>query len=87
MLVSKKYGNVSIETVWCYEIFRKHWQIFKFILILITKPDGSYKTVGYSAGVDGYKTLPLEEVSPFGLAPFPHDMDGEDDKEQQPISA
>ena len=38
-------------------------------------------------GVEGYKTLPLEEVAPFGLAPFPHDLGGENDKEQRPISA
>ena len=56
-------------------------------IIFIEKPDGSYKTVGYSAGVEGYKTLPIDKISPFGLTPFPFDMGGEDDKELQPISA
>ena len=56
-------------------------------VIFIEKPDGSYKTVGYSAGVEGYKTLPIDKISPFGLTPFPFDMGGENDKELQPISA
>jgi len=44
-------------------------------------PDGSSKTVAYSAGIEGYKTRPLETIMPNGLAPFPHDLDGEEDKE------
>ena len=82
---------VSIEV---FFICQKYKNVIKFArysswftLFSITQPDGTYKTVGYSAGVDGYKTLPLEQVSPFGLAPFPHDMDGEEDKELEPISA
>ena len=31
--------------------------------------------------------MPLESIAPNGLAPYPKDMDGEDDKELLPLGA
>ena len=54
---------------------------------IIIQPDGSFQTVAYSAGVGGYKIIPLELAVPKGLAPYPNELYGETDKDLFPITA